>query len=169
METKKFKTLDMVYTAMFAVIMAVCSWISIPATVPFTLQTFGVFLAVGVLGGKLIRIDLPFIGSDWGSGLCRLCRRSYRYFGQYGRLHSRISFLSACYVGNGSAFGQKNLGTDAFHGSGTVGMLCVRNGLVYDSLCKEYRSNRTYDGAWMVRVPLYHSGCDKNRAGIGDL
>ncbi len=52
METKKFKTLDMVYTAMFAVIMAVCSWISIPATVPFTLQTFGVFLAVGVLGGK---------------------------------------------------------------------------------------------------------------------
>ena len=42
----------MVYIAMFAVIMAICSWISIPATVPFTLQTFGVFLAVGVLGGK---------------------------------------------------------------------------------------------------------------------
>ena len=32
--------------------MAVCSWISIPATVPFTLQTFGVFLSVGLLGGK---------------------------------------------------------------------------------------------------------------------
>ncbi|RGH48187.1 hypothetical protein DW894_07620 [Ruminococcus sp. AM41-10BH] len=32
--------------------MAVCSWISIPAQVPFTLQTFGVFMAVGVLGGK---------------------------------------------------------------------------------------------------------------------
>ena len=46
------KTLDMVCTAMFAVIMAVCSWISIPAMVPFTLQTFGVFLAVGTLGGK---------------------------------------------------------------------------------------------------------------------
>lgn len=50
--SNKFKTLDMVYIAMFAVIMAICSWISIPATVPFTLQTFGVFLAVGVLGGK---------------------------------------------------------------------------------------------------------------------
>ena len=43
---------DMAYIAMFAVIMAVCSWISVPYVAPFTLQTFGVFLAVGVLGGK---------------------------------------------------------------------------------------------------------------------
>lgn len=48
----KMKTVDMAYIAMFAVLIAVCSWIHIPATVPFTLQTFGVFLAVGVLGGK---------------------------------------------------------------------------------------------------------------------
>ena len=46
------KTYDIVYIAVFAVIMAICSWISIPAAVPFTLQTFGVFVAVGVLGGK---------------------------------------------------------------------------------------------------------------------
>ena len=48
----KSKTYDMAYIAIFTVLMAVCSWISIPATVPFTLQTFGVFVAVGVLGGK---------------------------------------------------------------------------------------------------------------------
>ena len=30
----------------------ICSWISIPTLVPFTLQTFAVFLTVGLLGGK---------------------------------------------------------------------------------------------------------------------
>lgn len=46
------KTYDMTYIAIFAVIMSICAWISIPAQVPFTLQTFGVFLTVSVLGGK---------------------------------------------------------------------------------------------------------------------
>lgn len=46
------KTLRLAYTGILAALMAVCSWISIPAAVPFTLQTFGVFLAIGLLGGK---------------------------------------------------------------------------------------------------------------------
>ncbi len=46
------KTYDMAYIAVFAVLMAICSWISIPTVIPFTLQTFAVFLAVIVLGGK---------------------------------------------------------------------------------------------------------------------
>ncbi|MGN0335781.1 MAG: biotin transporter BioY [Lachnospiraceae bacterium] len=46
------KTVDMIYSAMFVVLIAICSWISVPAAVPFTLQTFGVFMAVGLLGGK---------------------------------------------------------------------------------------------------------------------
>ena len=50
--SRKWKTIDMAYIALFAVLMAVCSWISIPSVVPFTLQTFGVFVAVSVLGGK---------------------------------------------------------------------------------------------------------------------
>ncbi len=46
------KTKDMAYISLFTVMIALCSWLSIPTAVPFTLQTFGVFLAVGVLGGK---------------------------------------------------------------------------------------------------------------------
>lgn len=42
----------MICVAMFAVIMVVCSWISIPTLVPFTMQTFALFLSFGVLGGK---------------------------------------------------------------------------------------------------------------------
>ena len=68
MTATKSKTYDMVYIAVFAVLMAICSWISIPTTVPFTLQTFGVFLAIGVLGGRrgslavLVYILLGVIG-----------------------------------------------------------------------------------------------------------
>lgn len=46
------RTQDMALISLFAVVMAICSWISIPTAIPFTLQTFAVFLAVGVLGGK---------------------------------------------------------------------------------------------------------------------
>ena len=44
---------EMALCGLFAALMAICSWISIPTAVPFTLQTFGVFVAVGVLGGRL--------------------------------------------------------------------------------------------------------------------
>ena len=48
----KNRTQDMVYIALFSVVIAVCAWIVIPMAIPFTLQTFAVFLTVAVLGGK---------------------------------------------------------------------------------------------------------------------
>ncbi len=50
--TGKIGTADLVYTAIGAALIAVCSWISIPTTVPFTLQTFAVFFVLLTLGGK---------------------------------------------------------------------------------------------------------------------
>lgn len=52
METKnkRLTIKDMALIAMFAAIIAVCSWISIPLTVPITLQTFAIFVAAGLLG-----------------------------------------------------------------------------------------------------------------------
>lgn len=48
----KLSVKDIAYIALFAVFIAVCSWIYVPFAVPFTMQTFGVFLTLTLLGGK---------------------------------------------------------------------------------------------------------------------
>ena len=51
----RFRTLDLAYIALFAVLMAVCAWITIPLPKPlvqFTMQTFAMFMALTVLGGR---------------------------------------------------------------------------------------------------------------------
>ena len=68
------KTKDIVNIAMFATLLSVCAWIYIPMTIPFTLQTFAVFLAMFVLGGKkgtvviIIYLFLGMIGMPVFSG-----------------------------------------------------------------------------------------------------
>ena len=44
---------SLVYVAVMAALITLCAWITIPTAVPFTLQTFAIFLAAGVLGGRL--------------------------------------------------------------------------------------------------------------------
>ena len=46
------RTLDLAYIAIGAALISVCSWISIPTAVPFTLQTFAVFAVLLLIGGK---------------------------------------------------------------------------------------------------------------------
>ena len=71
---KQFRVVDLTYMAVCAALIAVCSWISIPAAVPFTLQTFAVFCVLGLLGGKrgtvsiLVYILLGAIGLPVFSG-----------------------------------------------------------------------------------------------------
>ena len=43
---KGFSLRDMVLCALFAAILAVSAWLTVPGEVPFTLQTFGVFAAL---------------------------------------------------------------------------------------------------------------------------
>ena len=50
--SRSLSTYDVAFIALCAALMAICSWISIPLSVPITLQTFGVFMAVLLLGGK---------------------------------------------------------------------------------------------------------------------
>lgn len=48
-----FRASEITYVGLFVAAMAICSWISVPMTIPFTLQTFAVFLATAVLGMRL--------------------------------------------------------------------------------------------------------------------
>ena len=50
---KKFTAKDISFTALGIALIAVCSWLSIPFTVPFTLQTFAVCLVAALLGVRL--------------------------------------------------------------------------------------------------------------------
>ena len=69
-----FKINDLVNIAVCAVLIAICSWISIPSVVPFTLQNFAVFFVLEMLGGKngtfsiLIYILMAAIGIPVLSG-----------------------------------------------------------------------------------------------------
>ncbi len=49
---QKKTTLKITYCGLFAGIIAVCSFVSVPSAVPFTLQTLGVLLAFFILGVK---------------------------------------------------------------------------------------------------------------------
>ncbi|MCM1506805.1 MAG: biotin transporter BioY [Ruminococcus flavefaciens] len=107
---KYFKTREIVLIAMFSAIMAVCSWISVPTTIPFTLQTFGVFCALSILGGKkgffaiLVYILLGAVGmpvfSGFSAGLSALTSYSGGYI--WGFI-----FLALVFWGAEKLFGSK--------------------------------------------------------------
>ena len=86
---KILTTREMVLIAMFAAIMAVCSWISVPTTIPFTLQTFGVFSTMNILGGKkgffsiLVYILLGAVGMPVFSGFSAGISALTSYSGGY--------------------------------------------------------------------------------------
>lgn len=46
------KTRDITKISMFTVIIFICSYITIPAVVPFTMQTFAIMIAILIQGGK---------------------------------------------------------------------------------------------------------------------
>ena len=132
----KTKTYDLAYIAIFAVLIAICSWISIPMTVPFTLQTFGVFMAVGVLGGK--RGSLAVL--------------VYILLGAIG-----VPVFAGFNVGYGISLGQKACYSDSFHGSRTDCLLRNGNYLVHGCIYKNLRSCRTWNRTGLVRNSIYHS------------
>lgn len=72
MSNKKAKDISMI--ALFSAIIVICSLVTIPSVIPFTLQTFAIFLCLNILGAKkgivsiLIYIFLGVIGLPVFSG-----------------------------------------------------------------------------------------------------
>lgn len=50
--SKKIRTIDIAYIGLGAALIAICSWLKIPLTIPITLQTMGVCLVSGLFGAK---------------------------------------------------------------------------------------------------------------------
>lgn len=60
------KTKDITEISLFTAIIVVCAYITVPYTIPFTMQTFGIFLAISVLGktkGSLAILVYLLIGA----------------------------------------------------------------------------------------------------------
>lgn len=72
MSNKKAKNISLI--ALFSAIIVICSLFTVPSIVPFTLQTFAIFLCLNILGAKkgiisiLIYIFLGVIGLPFFSG-----------------------------------------------------------------------------------------------------
>lgn len=112
----------MVFCSLFAALMAICAWICVPVLdIAFTLQTFAVFLTLGLLGGKrgsgaiLIYLLLGAAGmpvfSGFRGGIGALAGVTGGYLWgflasglvywaleRFGKLPAMIAGLAACYA-----------------------------------------------------------------------
>ena len=52
------KSKEIIQISIFAILLSICSMISIPLTVPFTFQTFGVFVTCLLIGGKKATLSI---------------------------------------------------------------------------------------------------------------
>lgn len=121
-KSRRIDVRDLCYIGIMAAFMAVCSWISIPTAVPFTLQTFAVFLAIGVFGGKrgtlavavyilLGAVGMPvFAGFSSGVGVI---------FGTTGGYIAGFLFTALIMWGMETAFGRSRA---VFWGSAFLGL-----------------------------------------------
>ena len=143
----------MTRAALFAALTAICAWISIPvADIGFTMHTFGVFLTLGVLGGKwgtvsiliyllLGAVGMPvFSGFRGGMGMLLGVTGGYLWgflfsgltywlLERFGKLPAMIAAMAVCYL----------CGSIWFHiyaggGIGLILLRCVVPFLIPDGL-----------------------------------
>ena len=143
----------MTRAALFSALTAICAWISIPvADIGFTMQTFGVFLTLGVLGGKwgtvsiliyllLGAVGMPvFSGFRGGMGMLLGVTGGYLWgflfsgltywlLERFGKLPAMIAAMAVCYLCGSIWFH-----TYAGGGIGLILLRCVVPFLIPDGL-----------------------------------
>ncbi len=136
------KALDLIYIAIGAALISICSWISIPTAVPFTLQTFAVFFVLLLLGGErgtiatliyilLGAVGVPvFAGFSGGIGIL---------FGSTGGYILGFLFIGLIYI----------LFTKFFKKSAAVKVVSLFIGLI---ICYAFGT------AWFMHVYMRSSG-----------
>lgn len=170
-KTQHQKIVAMVQIALFAAIIAVCSWIQIPMTVPFTMQTFAVFCALATLGGKggtisiliyivLGAVGVPvFAGFTGGIGIL---------FGTTGGYIIGFLFTGLLYWLIIPLFRGEAAGNDSGIGAGAGGVLRLWYCVVHDRIRQEFRFCGTADCTGLVRIPVHSAGLRKNGSGNPD-
>lgn len=142
-------TRQLVWTGIMTALLALCAWLTIPTIIPFTMQTFGIFLAVGLLGGRLGSlavgiylllgaIGLPVFSGFWG-GLGTLAGTTGGYLIGF-LLLALVMWLGERLFGSGNA---------AFVCSGIAGLaVCYTFGTVWYLLL--YTSTTGPASIWTV-------------------
>lgn len=155
------KVKNMVHCALFAALLSVCAWLAVPlGDAVVTMQTFGVFLTLGVLGGKrgtaaiLVYLLLGAVGAPvfsgfrgglgallgatggyiWGFLACALVYWLVTAFLPKGRLLGMVLGLLACYAFGTAWFYWGYVRGGSSIGIGAVLLKCVVPYLLPDAL-----------------------------------
>ena len=151
--TIRNSTRNLTLSALFSALMAVCAWISIPVgEIAFTMQTFAVFLALGLLGGKWGTISIltylllgmagmpVFSGFQGGFGVLLGITGGYLWgflfsglaywaLERTGRLPAMLAGLGVCYLCGTAWFLHWSGG-----GLGLILLRCVAPYLIPDAI-----------------------------------
>ena len=95
------KVKNLCYIALFAALIAVCTWITVPGAVPFTMQTFAVMAAVGLLGMQrgLASVALH----QQRQRLAARLQRPGNHLGAFGNEHALFRLQPVAQLGLGQA------------------------------------------------------------------